>query len=162
MEVGQIHWVAPDFRRVTRHDAWQSISLFCAFVLGIIAFLERSIPFFIIVIIFEFFALIGTKRFRHVEESYWLSEDGLWIGQEMVYSREEVWQFALTDHGEEKIVPWSELVVVSKTVKPRMRRILLPHEDATKVRAYLTNQWGLPEFDYQIGAKEFLMRVFGL
>jgi hypothetical protein len=162
MEVGQIHWIAPDFRRVARHDAWQGISLLCAFSLGIIAFLERSFVFFAVVIVLEFFALIGTKRFRHVEESYWLSEDGLWVGQDLIYTREEVWKFALTDHTEEKIVPWSELIVVSKVGSPSVTKILLPHEDAPAIRSYLIDQWGIQEFDYQPGAKEMLVKAMGL
>lgn len=162
MVVDHIRWVAPDFRRATRRDAWQSASLLCAFILGIVAFVERSIPFFISVIVAEFFALVGTKGLRHVEETYWLTETGLWMGEELIYTREGISQFALTDHGEEKIVPWCEIIFISRQQVPRIQKILLPHEDGPAVRAFLAKKWGIPEFEYQSSAREFFERIFRL
>ncbi len=110
----------------------------------------------------EFFALIGTKRFRRVEEDYWINEDGLWVGKELVYARGEIAQFAIKDHGEKKIVPWADLVFITKGQRPRMRKMMLPHEDGVEVREYLIGQWKIPEFDYQLGASEIFRRIFGL
>lgn len=158
----QIQWIAPDFKRATRRDAWQSASLFCAFVLGIVAFIERSIPFFIAVLFIEFILLVAIKRFWHVEAEYWLTEVGLWMGEELICTRGDISQFAVTDHGEEKIVPWSELIFLSRAQKPRLQKMLIPHEEAPAVRLYLAQTWETPEFEYQPGALESLRRIFRL
>lgn len=157
-----IKWRAPDFRKAMRRDAWQSISLFCAFILGIAAFLERSIPFFITVLILELFALIGTKRSRHIKEDYLLDHEGLWIGNELVYPRSAVDQFALADYGEEKIMPWRELIISAASFRVNKQRMLLPYTQGDEVRSYLSKGWGVREFEYKIGPKEAFMRIFGL
>ncbi len=163
MQVQEIHWLAPDFRKAGRRAAWHSFTLFAAFILGIVAFVRRDIPFFIFVLLVEFFILVGTKRSRSLTAKYRVDISGLWVSDELICRPQELAKFDITDHGESQdVVPWCELVLVFRKTRPRFRRILMPHEQGRKVRDFLADQWQTPEFEYQIGPVEFFMRLFGL
>jgi hypothetical protein len=162
MVVREVQWRAPDFRKAGRKATWQTLTLLCAFSLGIIAFMEHNVPFFIGIIVLEFIALIATRWGRSLIKTYTFNEAGLFIENELVYRRQEIARFALTDHYEEKIATWLELVLDLRRSGHRVRRVLVPHEQRDVLRAYLAQEWGLPEFEYQFGITEFFMRLIGL
>ncbi len=163
MHVQELYWKAPDFRRARKRATWHSLTIFVAIGLGIVAFIESSIPFFIGIIIVEFFILIGSKRGRVITAEYRVDRVGLWYGSELVYRREEIVRFDIRDHGDAlDVVPWCELILAVRGRRPNIRRMLIPHEKRKELRSYLIDAWQIQEFEYRIGAIGFLRRLLGL
>ena len=159
----QIYWRAPDFRKTWRRSAWHSLTLFAAFVLGIVAFVKRDIPFFILVIVVEFCILFLTRgNKKKMIVNYALTAEGFFVGDEVVYYKNEVARFAMVEHESQDVNPWFELILVSASLRFARRRILIPHEQGFLLREYLAKEWGLPEFEYSVGTLEFFRRFIGL
>lgn len=158
----EMYWRAPDFRKSWRRSALHSLSLFIAFVLGIVAFNQRNIPFFIIVVAVEFFVLLGTRGTkRTMVVAYALTPEGFSVEEEIVYYKNEVTRFAMVEHQSQDVNPWFEMIMVSDGGRPARRRLLVPHEQGFLIREFLTQKWGINEFDYNAGGLEFFKRLMG-
>ena len=139
------------------------MTLLLAFVCGIVAFTQRNIPFFIIIVVIEFFILVATKHDKDLIETYTINSQGFWMGRELIYPRENMSRFAMTDHNEEiKINTNFELILESNRMSPNRCRVLIPYSQGLAVRNFILENWQLPEFEYSLGMGELVKRIIGL
>lgn len=151
-----IRWSSPEFHYVERTANWYLVSIAVALVLGVFAVAQQNFLFLAFVVVGELVVLFVGRQTPRLY-TYALHEQGIVIGNRLVYEFKAMKRFAMLDEGHQRYV---ELVLHPTKQLSQYVKILVPRDTADIVYAVFKAR--MPEFLYEPTLSEVLMRRIGL
>ena len=151
-----LQWSAPEFAKVERGVFWHLGSLVIAVLLGLFALWQANYLFLLFIVVAEVLILFMGRQKPEIFE-YVITHEGIVVDERMVYNFKTLEAFAISD---DNLSEYVELVLDTKKQLAQHVRLLMPRTLTAEAHALMSPR--LPEFIYEEGIGDILMKRFGL